>query len=137
MTGSYDDIIELAHHVSKKHQPMPIMDRAAQFSPFAALTGYEDAVKETARLTDSEIELDEYEKSQLDCGLRLAAESHAVVCITYFLPDDKKAGGVYTTITGVIRHIDAVESVVILKDRTQIPVNHIFSIQFLNPQTQY
>ena len=94
----YDDIINLSHHVSSRHPQMPMMNRAAQFSPFAALTGYDDAVRETARLTDEKIELDEYEKEELDRKIQWLGshlDEHIPVSITYFQPDDRKAGGTY------------------------------------------
>jgi len=101
--GKYDDIIDLPHHVSTTHPHMPMIDRAAQFMPFRALTGYEDAVQETARLTDEQVELTEDEKAVLDMRLqRLADEiaSRPTVTLTYFQPDRKKSGGTYVTATG-------------------------------------
>lgn len=94
----YDDMLHLPHPTSQKHPRMPISDRAAQFSPFAALTGHEAAVKETARLTDQKIELDESKKAILDAKLQMIVEqikSQPIVTITYFVPDEKKAGGAY------------------------------------------
>lgn len=91
--GKYDDIIHLPHHVSAKHPQMPALDRAAQFSPFAALTGYETAIAETARLVDRRIELDENRKEELDEKLQMAREQLALepeIAVTYFVPDAKK-----------------------------------------------
>ncbi|MEG2421569.1 MAG: hypothetical protein RSB55_08455, partial [Oscillospiraceae bacterium] len=96
MRTPYDDMLHLPHHVSEKHPSMPMLDRAAQFSPFAALTGYDAAVKETARLTDRRVELDEGEKEAIDQRLTLVQErlpDPTEVTITYFVPDKKKAGG--------------------------------------------
>lgn len=103
---SYDDVIHLPHPASKIHPRMSMVDRAAQFSPFAALTGYDAVLKETARLTGERIELDEYEKNALNERLQLIAatlgEDHEV-SITYFKPDELKAGGEYVTVTGEIK----------------------------------
>lgn len=130
MIGPYDDMIDLPHHVSSKRPQMPAMDRAAQFSPFAALTGYADAIKEAARLTDCKIDLDEYEQAQLDCKLRLALKLKNAVAITYFVLDQKKDGGAYTTATGIIHRIDEAQSAVLLDNGLHIPLEHILSIQF-------
>ncbi len=137
MTGPYDDIINLPHHVSAKHQPMPLADRAAQFSPFAALTGYEDAVRETARLTEAEVELDEYAQAELDQALRTAAVTHSAVCITYFKPDEKKEGGSYQNVTDTIRRIDEVEKCVILQNRMIIPLKRIIAVHPPESVVQY
>ena len=94
--GNYDDIIDLPHHVSETHPPMSRADRAAQFSPFAALTGYDAAVRETARMTERRIELDEGVKAELNARLNCILEhlsEHPQVSITYFMPDEKKSGG--------------------------------------------
>ena len=131
MIGPYDDIIDLPHHVSVAHPPMPIPDRAAQFSPFAALTGYDTAIKETARLTDEKIELDEY--MQADLSVRLNAlqdrlDARPEVTITYFQPDKKKSGGSYLTVTGGVKKIDADERTVVLLDGTKISIEDIVAI---------
>lgn len=131
-THQYDDIIHLPHHISKIHPPMPIQDRAAQFAPFAALTGHHDAVKETARLTEERIELDENCKAVLDGKLQNIQEQsdrNSVVSITYFEPDRKKAGGAYVTLTGCVKKIDEYERAVILTDGTQIPIDEIIEIE--------
>lgn len=106
--GKYQDIINLPHHVSKTHPQMPLYDRAAQFSPFAALTGYEDAIRETARLTDNWVQLSEDKKQELDEKLRqLIADRERTesVTIIYFQPDDRKEGGSYVTVTGQIARL--------------------------------
>ena len=115
--GRYDDIIDLPHHVSTTHHRMSMLERAAQFQPFRALTGYEDAVRETARLTDDRVELTEDEKALLDGKLQRLADnlaSHPLVTVTYFQPDKKKAGGAYVTATGQLKKIDDYEGVLIL-----------------------
>ena len=124
----YEDIINLPHHVSRTHPQMAIIDRAAQFSPFAALTGYEGAIKETARLTDDRMELEESAKAVLDEKLRIIQEQisqEPEISITYFQPDEKKAGGAYLTLGGVVRKIDNYERTVILKDGRRIKINDI------------
>lgn len=125
MSGTYDDIIGLPHYVSERHPRMAMIDRAAQFSPFAALTGYDAAVKETARLTESRVELTEEEKSILDAKLREAADTKATVRITYFLPDDKKAGGAYVCTEGQVKRVDTICGSVLLRDGTEIPVDDV------------
>lgn len=122
----YDDIINLPHHVSKTHAHMPVTDRAAQFSPFAALTGYEDVIREEGRTTDVMIELDEGEKARIDANLRQLI-GHEVE-IRYFLEDKFKEGGSYEVIRGEMKKIDTNEDVVVMKDGTRIPVGQIVEI---------
>ncbi len=127
----YDDIIELPHHVSATRHHMAISDRAAQFSPFAALTGHEAAIKETARMTDRRIELDENSKEILNMKIAQIIESlkeQPVVDITYFVPDDKKDGGSYITVNGIIKKIDSYENLLVLMDRTMIPLDDVINI---------
>lgn len=125
----YDDIINMPHHVSVSRPRMSMIDRAAQFSPFAALTGYDAAVKETARLTDSRIELDEYEKVALDEKLRIALKNPATeITILYFKPDERKSGGAYISVAGKIRIIDDYERLVILQNGLKIPIEDIMEI---------
>lgn len=130
-THQYDDIINLPHHVSDRHPQMPMSDRAAQFSPFAALSGYEAAVHETARVTDSKIELTEEEQAALNDQLQLLSEldSGTEALFTYFQPDQKKAGGAYITVSGSIKRLDDFQRAVILTSGTKIPVEDILSIQ--------
>lgn len=128
----YDAIINLPHHTSTKHPRMSMLNRAAQFSPFAALTGYDAAVKETARLTDQRVELDEYQKAALDVRLQIVQEhlkERPEISLTYFQPDERKAGGAYLTITGAVKKIDAYESCIIMMDRTIIPICEIVGIE--------
>ena len=131
MSTSYDDIINLPHHISKKHPQMSMADRAAQFSPFAALTGHEDAIKETGRLTDRQITFDENERSLLNWRLNRIAEHLSVspvISIVYFEPDLHKSGGSYREISGVIAKIDQYSRVITLQDNIQISLDHIISI---------
>lgn len=135
MSNKYDDIINLPHHISKKHPQMTLEARAAQFAPFAALTGYDDEVKETERLTNRRIELDDEAKSILDNKIQIILEQisqRPTVSITYFLPDTKKAGGEYVTITGTIKKIDGYNQVIVLENRTEIPINEIIDIDMNN-----
>lgn len=129
--GNYDDIIHLPHPVSETHLQMSMIDRAAQFSPFAALTGYGDAVKETARLTDRRIVLDEREQDALNERLHIVAQQitqQPEITITYFQPDTKKAGGAYLTVTDRVKKIDDFEQIVCLLNGTKVAMNDIVSI---------
>lgn len=130
--GRYDDIINLPHHVSAVRPHMPMQDRAAQFQPFRALTGYEDAVRETARLTEEKPQLTEDEKAILDARLQKLADEIAGqprVTLTYFQPDKKKAGGEYVTVTGKLKKIDDFEGVLILAEGERIFMEDILDIQ--------
>lgn len=131
MTKTYDDIIHLPHHVSATHPHMAAIDRAAQFSPFAALTGYDAAIKETARLTDKRVELDESMKDALSNNLQMIADrpkEHPEIAITYFQPDAKKNGGAYVTVINTVKKIDVYERIVVMTDGIVIPVDEIISI---------
>ena len=128
----YDDIIHLPHHVSQNHPQMPLRERAAQFAPFVALTGYEEAVGETAQLTAERCELDPQEAEELNRRLTdLAArlKDRPEVTIEYFVPDDRKAGGAYVDYTGIIKRIDEYERKVIFVDKTSIPIDDIYAIE--------
>ena len=128
----YEDIINLPHHVSPTRPRMSRADRAAQFSPFAALSGYGDAVQETARLTNQRIELDEGAKAALDEKLRLLAEvieDRPEAAITYFLPDRKKAGGEYVTATGQVKKVDAVAQELVMANGRIIPIADIIEVE--------
>lgn len=127
----YDDIINLPHHVSQTHPHMSILDRAAQFSPFAALTGYESAIKETARLTNNRMELDEAAKNVLDEKLRILHKqlsNQPEIEITYFKPDEKKNGGAYVSVIGIVKKIDGYKRTIIMQNETRIPIEEIISI---------
>lgn len=131
MRNKYDDIINLPHHISKKHKQMTLEARAAQFAPFAALTGYGDEIKETARLTNKRIDLDEESKSILDNKIQIILKQisrRPTVSITYFIPDLKKDGGKYITVSGIIKRIDKYKQVIILENQTEIPINEIIDI---------
>ena len=132
MTGPYDDILHLPHPTSKRHPRMPIADRAAQFSPFAALTGHGAAIEETARVTDRRIELDEDAKEQLDQTLQLLLEridEQPEITVTWFSPDKKKAGDQYHTATGKLKRIDSREGRLTLTDGNQIPLEDLLEIR--------
>ena len=129
----YDDIIHLPHHVSKNHPRMSPMNRAAQFMPFAALTGHEEAIQETARLTDSFVELDEDRKAQLNQQLLMIREHLALrpECeISYFQPDEKKMGGEYVTVDGTVRKVREYERRIALEDGREIPMEEIIEIDW-------
>lgn len=131
MKNIYEDIINLPHHVSTKHPQMTRTARAAQFAPFAALTGYSDAIKETSRLTSKRIELDEELKIILNNKLQLILDNineTPEVSFTYFIYDNLKSGGEYVTITGIVKKIDIVNGYIFLTDKTKIPINEIINI---------
>jgi hypothetical protein len=131
MTGAFDDIINLPHHVSATRPHMSAIDRAAQFSPFAALTGYDAAIKETARLTDERVVLDEHMKDALRDRLQMIADriqEHPKIAIIYFQPDAKKNGGTYVTAISTAKKIDEFERVVVMSNGTAIPIDEIISI---------
>lgn len=127
----YDDIINLPHHQSSTRPHMTNHDRAAQFSPFAALTGHEDAVRETARLTEGKIQLDEDAKVDLDEKLHFLLESgdRQQATITYFEPDNKKAGGAYLSVTGRVKNMNGLKRTVTMEDGTEIPIDDILDIR--------
>lgn len=127
----YADIINLPHHTSPTRSRMPMLDRAAQFSPFAALTGYDAAVAETARLTERKIELDENEKAKLNEKLRSIVESidqQPVVTVTYFEPDERKSGGIYVSLKGQVKRIDEYEHTIIFSDKTTVWIEDVVGI---------
>ena len=131
MSGTYDDIIALPHPEPRTHPRMSLHDRAAQFSPFAALTGHSAAIAETGRLTDSRVTLDESEMARVDAALQRLREllsQEPVASITYFVPDERKAGGSYQTITGTARRIDTVNGVLLLTDQRAIPIPDILDV---------
>lgn len=134
--GKYDDIMDLPHHVSATRPQMLMIDRAAQFMPFRALTGYEDAVQETARLTDERVELTEDEKALLDAKLQRLTDrlaSRPQVTLTWFQPDKRKTGGAYVTTTGQIKKIDDFEGALILLGGEHILIEDILDIQLTAP----
>lgn len=128
---NYDDIINLPHPVSKRHPQMSLLNRAAQFSPFAALTGHDAAIRETARLTDTFTELDEDLKERLDEKLRLLKENLSQkpeIEATYFQPDERKSGGAYVTIRGRVKKIDEYSRRILFTDGTSFPLERLFSL---------
>ncbi len=133
MNERYEKIINLPHHTSPKREPMQRSDRAAQFAPYAALSGYEDAVVETARLTDIKTELDEYEKKRINATLTdiLSAEDDPRVSITHFHPDKKKEGGAYITTCGRIEKVDEYTRQIIISGGESISIDDVTDIQIL------
>lgn len=131
MTGKYDDMLRLPHHVSASRKPMAITARAAQFAPFAALSGYDAEVQEAGRLTDRPIEPDEYEKEALNARLRLLAchfREEWVVSLVFFQPDERKAGGAYVTRTGTVKKLYETERLLTLTDGTVIPLDDLIAL---------
>lgn len=131
-SNSYEDIIGLPHHVSKTRPRMDRENRAAQFSPFAALTGYDAAVVETARLTDRRIELAEDKKARLDERLQILLErvhERPKVSVIYFKQDERKAGGSYENVCGTVSKIDEFEQLIVFADGKKIPVEDIYDIE--------
>lgn len=131
MKNPYEDIINLPHHRSSKHPHMPRHNRAAQFSPFAALTGHDAAVREVARTTDKRVELDEYLKADLNerlCIVQEYIKDKPEVSIVYFEEDNLKEGGRYLTATGFVKKIDEYEELVVMEDGKKILIKDIFEI---------
>ncbi len=134
MTDTYEDIISLPHHVSQKRPRMPVADRAAQFSPFAALTGFDAAISETARLTDEKLELDEYLKAELNDKLLKISNKLGEcpqVAITYFKPDMKKSGGAYAAHRGYVKKIAEDERTIVMTDGAKILIDAIIDVELL------
>lgn len=132
MNRKYNEIMGLPHHVSKTRPQMPMSDRAAQFAPFAALTGYDAAIKETGRLTVERIELDVEALSALDMKYQLlmeALDEAPEVTITYFQPDERKAGGKYVSAVGAVKKIDDFERRITMQDGAKIPMDDVLSIE--------
>ena len=127
----YDDIIHLPHHVSKTHPQMPLLNRAAQFSPFAALTGHAAAIQEAARLTDPFIEPDESRKELLNAQLQMIKENleqKPKIEVTYFRPDSRKSGGAYVTFCGQVQKIDENSRRILFVDGTSIQIEYLYAI---------
>lgn len=135
----YGDIIHLPHHVSSVHPHMPVSDRAAQFAPFAALTGYGEVIKETARQTDERPDLSEDEKQELNYKIQLACAlsgEKPEIVLTYFVPDRKKSGGACHTARGKIRRIDPDAGQIILEDGMRIRLDCVVDIEFTGQLSQ-
>ena len=127
----YSDIVNLPHHVSSKHPHMSAADRAAQFAPFAALTGFGALVTETARLTDERRDMDEYEKDALSERLSLlrdSADQQPEISVTFFRPDGRKSGGAYVTVGGAIKKYKEDERRILMIDGTEIPIDDIYAV---------
>lgn len=132
MTDKYEDIINLPRHISNKRSAMPIQDRAAQFSPFAALTGHDAAVKETARVTERRIDLDQYMKEDLNDKLQILIKrikENPKIKIKYFQADKNKDGGTYIIVNNRVKKIDEYEKIIFMEDNTIIPIDNIVKIE--------
>ncbi|MCF2682094.1 YolD-like family protein [Faecalicatena contorta] len=130
--NDYRDIIHQIHHISDRHPQMQVAARAAQFAPFQALTGYGDAIRETARETASRVDLDEYEKERINQKLlRLKGwiREHPAITVTYFVPDQKKDGGVYVRVTGRVQRMKEYEHILVMEDGTRITIEEILEIE--------
>lgn len=128
---NYEDIINLPHYEPKNHPRMSNYNRAAQFAPFAALTGYEEQVKEAARLTDKKVEIDEGLRNLINSKLQIIdrnIKSRPEVTITYFVKDKKKNGGCYITTTDNVKKVDSIEKIIVLSDNTKIAMKDILTI---------
>ena len=131
MKEDYFDIIDLPHHVSRNHPQMPMEARAAQFAPFAALTGYDAVIHEMARLTDRLVELEEYDNERLNrkfSELMTILDNHPEITVSYFLPDECKAGGSYISVSGMVKKIDTYEQLLWMDDGTKISIADIMDI---------
>lgn len=132
MKNDYSDIIDHPHYVSKTRPQMSEIERAAQFSPFAALTGYDAAIQETGRLTDERMEIGEEEKAMLDRKQQYLLEiisDKPEITVTYFKPDERKSGGAYVSVTGKLKRLDDVERVLVLTDGKKIPLDDITDLE--------
>lgn len=131
MKTPYDDIINLPHHVSKRHPQMSLYNRAAQFAPFAALSGHDDAIEETARLTDEQREMAQAESEELNRKLAYLIHRNETtpVDIIYFQPDSRKRGGSYRTLSGMVKRIDDIEGRIVMTDGTAIPLDAVSDIR--------
>lgn len=128
----YEDIVNLPPHISKKHPQPTMLERAARFAPFAAITGYEEMVLEEARVTEERVELDEGTLAMLNEKLNIihdSLDSEPVIQITYFEPDKKKSGGAYISVTGTVKRIDKYERLVIMSDGKKIRIDEIFGLE--------
>ena len=132
MPTPYEDILHLPHPVSATRRPMSLRDRAAQFAPFAALTGHDAAIRETARLTDCQADLDEDQKALLNRQLQYLlamADRHPEITVTFFQPDTKKDGGAYKCVTACLQSIDLYTQPLVLADRLRIPIDRIYALE--------
>lgn len=127
--SKYDDIIDLPHHVSATRKPMPMKNRAAQFAPFAALCGHDDAINETARTTCPKIDLSEAECEYMSKVLSHALDTGAEVRVTYFNPDCRKSGGEYLSACGVVRKIDEYDRMLVFDSGLAVPLDNLYNIE--------
>ncbi len=133
----YEDMLQLPHPMPKKRRPMPMQDRAAQFAPFAALTGYDAAISEAGRLTDQRPLLDGASIEELDLALRRLAEQiwlQPLMRLTWFSPDEKKAGGIILETTGIVKKIDIYAGCLCLADGKTIPLGDLLALSFLQKE---
>lgn len=133
--GKYDEIINIEYNGSKRKKKMSISDRAAQFASFAALTGHAEAIRETARLTERRIELDEYEKMHVNDKLNLILSKNGMnpeISVTYYVPDKKKQGGSYVSHKGKVYKIDEVLKIIIFSDGTEINIDDVINIDLID-----
>ena len=133
--SNYDDIINLPHHVSNVHPRMSLYNRSAQFAPFAALTGYDDAIVETARLTHKTINLDESLIEIINnklINIESIINEHPLISVTYFVKDKKKDGGSYITINGNVKRIDKDNNCIILNNKSKISIDEIIDVKLCN-----
>ena len=139
MNDRYEKIIDLPHHVSKTRPQIPKADRAAQFAPYSALSGYEDAVEETARLTDKKIELDEGEIEKINATLTslLTAPLDTCVSLTFFRPDKRKSGGAYVTVSGKIEKIDDQAGSITLVGGAPVTFDNILEIYETDDESSF
>ena len=131
-TDKYNDIINMPHHVSKTHPQMSLKARSAQFAPFAALTGYSDVINETGRLTNEKIEIDDELKEILNeeiMKIKSKLSKRLTVSFTYFIPDEKKNGGKYVTVKGIVKKVN--DNSIILEDKTEILIEDIIDITII------
>ena len=131
MSGKYDDMLDLPHHTSPRHPRMSLRDRAAQFAPFSALTGYDDVIDETARLTDGRIELSEDARALLDVKQRLLQRRIAErprVTVVRFVADQRKTGGAYRSFTGNLVRMDETSREMVFADGTRIKTSDVIEM---------
>lgn len=139
MLDRYQDMLDLPRPPSPSHAPMRRRDRAAQFAPFAALTGFGGVIRETGRLTDRRVELGESDRAELERTLNFLdsqEEEHPAVQVAYFLPDARKEGGAYVTVTGRLKRIDQTKGMLLLQEGTQIPIRDIRSVGIIGPSRE-
>lgn len=130
----YEDMLDMPHHVSGTHKHMSMDQRAAQFAPFAALTGYDEAIQESSRLTERRRELSEEEKDELDHKIQVLIQNevlHPFVLVTYFTEDQNKEGGMYHKKKGCIRKVDTAGYMLLFMDHTSINMHDIDDIAFI------